>query len=211
VPHIASGGFVRQWLSNRWVEFIETLSKYPTLVGNICRSACPAVFIIFSTGRLYGKPYLPLKQKQIESDQAMWTKIKIAVLLVILGLLSFYTATRVTAAPSPPSDVVNHATKECAQIWTGDECRTCRPATGWEVLIGRCPDGYTVLDHPAPTDCALNASSYCCGTVNSEWIGCVSYPGYRPPISLWVIPVGITIIGVLLFVWAKKRTGQSRM
>jgi hypothetical protein len=139
----------------------------------------------------------------------MLKKIMLAVLLVCLGLLSSYTATRVAAAPMPPIDVVNHATKECAMIWQGDECRTCVPAAGWEILNGKCPDGYTILNHPAPTDCSLYASAYCCGTVNSEWSGCAGYPGYRPPISLWVVLICVTLVGAGLFFWAKKKANRK--
>lgn len=143
----------------------------------------------------------------------MWEKIKLAVLLVGLGLLSLHTATRVLAAPLPPINVVNHATKECAEIWQGDECQTCVPAAGWEILNESCPAGYTVLDRWAPTDCSLYASAYCCGTVNSEWSGCIGYPGYRPPISFWavVVCIAIAITGISLYIWAKKENERKKL
>ena len=135
----------------------------------------------------------------------MSKKIKIAVLLVGLCLLSFYTSRPVTAEPSAPADVVNHTTQECAQIWPGDECRYCVPAEGWELLTGSCPAGYTILDHEAPTDCSLRASPYCCQTVNSDWEGCASYSAYTPPVSHCAILVCTMITGVGLFVWIKKK------
>jgi len=138
----------------------------------------------------------------------MWKKIKITALFVGLFLLSSYTSTLVTAEPSAPADVVNHTTKECAQIWPGDECKSCVPAEGWEFLTGSCPTGYIVLDHEAPTDCSLIASPYCCQSVNGDWIGCASFPGYSPPIPLWTVLVGIAIVGISLFVWVKKKASQ---
>jgi hypothetical protein len=84
----------------------------------------------------------------------MYKRAKILLLFVELSLLSLFLATYALAAPSPPANVVNHKTKECAMIpTTGDECQTCVPTGDWEILIGNCPDGYTKLDTFAPISC----------------------------------------------------------
>jgi hypothetical protein len=141
----------------------------------------------------------------------MWKKLKVAVLLAGLCFFSFSTSTRVTAEPSAPVEVVNHTTQECATLWPGDECQQCVPAAGWEVLTGDCPAGYTVLDQEPPKDCSLTASPYCCGSVNGDWIGCASYPGYAPPrsVRLWIGLAGLTIAGLGLFVWLKRKAGRQ--
>jgi hypothetical protein len=145
----------------------------------------------------------------IESDKTMWKKIKVTALLVGLCLLSFYTSTRVLAEPSPPTDVVNHTTKECAQILTGDECESCAPAEGWELLKGSCPEGYTVLAQWAPSTCTFYASPYCCESRAKAGAGCTSLPSFTKYISIGSVLVFTTIIGVVLVVLYKKRVGQN--
>jgi len=83
---------------------------------------------------------------------------KFLLLFVGLSLLSLFLATFALAAPSAPVNVVNHKTKECAMIGTGDECQTCVPTGDWEILIGNCPDGYTKLDTFVPNSCAYNGN-----------------------------------------------------
>ncbi|HZU87083.1 MAG TPA: hypothetical protein VFF78_06345, partial [Anaerolineaceae bacterium] len=122
-------------------------------------------------------------------------------------------------------DVVNHTTKECGVISTGDECRSCVPAAGWETLTGSCPDGYTVLDGPAPAECNLYASAYCCQTVNSDWSGCAAYVTPSPAISepaptisdpppaipLWLILICLTVAGAVLYIlFKRKHTGRKQ-
>lgn len=150
-----------------------------------------------------------LMVNNIESDKTMWIKIRTTVLLVGLCLLSFYTSTRVTAAPSPPVDVINHTTKECAQISTGDECESCVPAEGWELLNGSCPEGYTVLDQWAPSTCTFYASPYCCETRAKVDVGCALHPSFTQYISIGSVLVFITIVGVILVVLYKKRAGHN--
>jgi hypothetical protein len=72
--------------------------------------------------------------------------------------------TRVTlAAPSEPAKVVNHTTKECGTMYTGDECETCVPTKGWEILNGECPQGYTELDIWIPYySCTFDEKPLCC-------------------------------------------------
>ena len=45
-------------------------------------------------------------------------------------------------------DIVNHNTKECARICHSDECYTCYPPEGWEVLGPgeECPSDYAVVE-----------------------------------------------------------------
>lgn len=138
----------------------------------------------------------------------MWKKIKAAVLFVGLCLFAFITSAHITAAPSAPVDVVNYTTKECAQISTGDECFSCAPAEGWEVLNGTCPDGYAILDTWAPTSCTFSASTYCCETTGTEGEGCATLPSYTWKILLASTLVVIMIIGAVLVVRYQKRVGN---
>jgi hypothetical protein len=87
---------------------------------------------------------------------AMHKRVKILLLLVGITLLSLFLATFALAAPSAPADVVNHKTKECAMISTGDECQTCVPTGDWEILSGDCPKGYTKLDGFVPGSCTYS-------------------------------------------------------
>ena len=76
-----------------------------------------------------------------------------------ISLLSLSLATFALAAPSAPANVVNHKTKECAMISTGDECQTCVPTGDWEILIGDCFNGYTKLDGFVPSSCTYNGNT----------------------------------------------------
>ena len=90
-------------------------------------------------------------------------KIKIFYLCVSLIVVPLFL-TRVTlAAPSEPAKVVNHITKECGMMYTGDECETCAPTKGWEILNEECPQGYTELDKWIPYySCTYRETPYCC-------------------------------------------------
>ncbi len=79
-----------------------------------------------------------------------------------LGLLSLFFTAFAVAAPSEPAKVVNHKTKECAKIWTGDECQTCVPTGDWEILNGDCPEGYTQLNDYVPNACIFSGNPICC-------------------------------------------------
>jgi hypothetical protein len=86
---------------------------------------------------------------------------------VVLVLVPWST---VVAAPMPPLTVVNHDTKECAQIFGGDECMDCFPPEGWEILgvssEFECPEGYTVIDKLDYT-CQGFKSQFCCSEGHS--------------------------------------------
>jgi hypothetical protein len=48
-------------------------------------------------------------------------------------------------------------------MYTGDECETCVPTKGWEILNGECPQGYTELDEWIPFySCTYRETPYCC-------------------------------------------------
>lgn len=137
----------------------------------------------------------------------MWKKKNTFILFAALYLFSFYTATPATAAPSEPADVVNHITKECAEILTGDECESCVPAEGWELLTGECPEGYTILDQWAPSTCTFYASQYCCESRANSDAGCDTPPSFTKYIPISSVLILTTIVGILLF-WRKKQIGQ---
>ncbi len=92
----------------------------------------------------------------------MRKKAKILLLFMGLGLLSLSFSTFAVAAPSEPVKVVNHKTKECAMIWTGDECETCVPTGDWEILKGDCPNGYSQLNDYVPNSCTFSGNPICC-------------------------------------------------
>lgn len=135
---------------------------------------------------------------------------KVVVLFVGLFLLAFFTSALDTAAPSAPVNVINHTTKECGEISTGDECYLSGPADGWELLNGSCPEGYTVLDSWAPSSCTFSASPYCCETTGTVGEGCTSLPGYTSNILIGSVLVIIAIIGVVLIVRYLKRSGHKQ-
>jgi hypothetical protein len=85
-------------------------------------------------------------------------------LLVLLALLSA-TAGTLLAAPLPPLLVANHQTKECGEIFAGDECMDCYPPEGWEVLgdahQAECPPGYTIVNQVGYS-CQPFKVEHCC-------------------------------------------------
>jgi hypothetical protein len=94
----------------------------------------------------------------------MHRKLCLAGLLIssLLTVLLFYALAN--AAPMPARPVVNHQTRQCAVIVTGDECGDVILPTGWEYLNEaageKCPDGYTTIDlHP---DWAHFKVAHCC-------------------------------------------------
>jgi hypothetical protein len=70
----------------------------------------------------------------------------------------------VLAEPAPPKLVVNHDTKECAEIFGGDECMDCFPPEGWEILgwsyQAECPQGYTFTE--VEENCIPFKDEFCC-------------------------------------------------
>jgi len=86
----------------------------------------------------------------------MHKKAKILLSFIGLNLLFLFPTIFAVAAPSEPAKVVNHKTKECAMIWTGDECQTCVPTGDWEILNGNCPEGYVQLNDYVPNSCTYS-------------------------------------------------------
>lgn len=92
----------------------------------------------------------------------MRKKTKFLALFAGLGIFSLFFATYTAAEPSEPARVINHITRECALIGTGDECMVCSPTGDWELLSGTCPEGYTQLDKYAPNACVFSGNPICC-------------------------------------------------
>jgi hypothetical protein len=76
----------------------------------------------------------------------MITRKQISAVFLTTFLCLLWAEGMVTAAPMPPLLVVNHDSKECAEIFGGDECMDCFPPEGWEILGGssqaQCPPSY---------------------------------------------------------------------
>jgi hypothetical protein len=133
----------------------------------------------------------------------MRKRAKNLLLIVGLGLLSLYLASSALAAPSAPANVVNHKTKQCAMIGTGDECQTCVPTGDWEILKGDCPEGYKQLAGSALSSCAYNGN-----TISM----CDYAKGLEIRQNLKPFLIGVVII-VLIFVilyYVEKRKGVLR-
>lgn len=93
-------------------------------------------------------------------------RVKILLLLALLAA-SFAVASPAGATPTPPVIVVNHSTRQCAEVIQGDDCHWCEQLEGWEVLgdSGRttCPDGYEDLGFQGMTGtCRGYKSQFCC-------------------------------------------------
>lgn len=88
--------------------------------------------------------------------------------IALLGL--FQPATTAHAAPLPPARVVNHETKQCGEIFAGDECMDCFPPEGWQRLGPAsdvaCPAGYAEVDD-IPYSCQPFKVPFCCSEGHS--------------------------------------------
>jgi hypothetical protein len=102
--------------------------------------------------------------------------MKRKTLLVALMLLALLFASwrDLLAAPLPPLLVVNHKTKQCSQIFGGDECMDCFPPEGWEILgfdsQAECPSGYTFIEDVEYT-CQGFKNQFCCSEGHSGAAG----------------------------------------
>ena len=77
------------------------------------------------------------------------------------------TANAALTAPMPPRTLVNHKSKQCAQIVPGDECGDVVLPTDWEYLDsgGKCPENYTTIElHP---DWVHFKTTFCCSEGHS--------------------------------------------
>lgn len=95
--------------------------------------------------------------------------LKGILLLVTLGTL-WLPGETLLAAPVPPVRVANHETKECGQMFAGDECMDCFPLEGWEVLGDAfdvaCPASYTEVQD-IPYRCEPFKVQFCCSEGHS--------------------------------------------
>jgi len=91
-------------------------------------------------------------------------RVRISPVPVVLLVLFCCTAERALAAPAPPELVVNHESKQCAEFVAGDECVSCSPPAGWEVLGNQweteCPAGYTQVE--IVPICTPHKVTFCC-------------------------------------------------
>ncbi len=87
------------------------------------------------------------------------------VLSLSLSALMIFTYFGLTyAAPMPPRIVVNHQTRQCAEIVPGDECGDVVLPPDWEYLDPdageKCPESYTLID--LSPDWVHFKVSFCC-------------------------------------------------
>ncbi len=84
---------------------------------------------------------------------------------LLLCFSFLFSTLHILAAPIPPLRVVNHETKECSDIFGGDECMDCFPPEGWEILGDAydipCPEGYAEVASPGYT-CEHFQEAFCC-------------------------------------------------
>ena len=132
-------------------------------------------------------------------------RVRVKILQVFMGicLFSLLFATVALAAPSEPIRVVNHITKECGEMLTGDECLICEPAADWEELVGDCPGGYSELKNFAPASCRYSGNPISmCDYVKER---------YEPKNTNTTIFIGgFVIAGVLIFTVLRKLKSGKR-
>lgn len=94
----------------------------------------------------------------------MSMRVRTSLLLVLLIMLFCLASERAAAAPAPPQLAVNHESKQCAEFSGGDECVSCSPPTGWEILgalwEAECPAGYAQVEIVAT--CTAHKVTFCC-------------------------------------------------
>lgn len=95
-------------------------------------------------------------------------KAKVLLLFSLLAA-SLAVASPAGATPTLPVIVVNHSTRQCAEVIQGDDCGWCEPLEGWEVLGyssgTTCPDGYEDLGYQGMTgECRAYKSQFCCSS-----------------------------------------------
>lgn len=71
------------------------------------------------------------------------------------------------ATPTAPVVIVNHTTKQCAEVIQGDDCHWCDLLEGWEILgpSGQttCPPNYADLGYQGMSGkCRAYKSQFCC-------------------------------------------------
>jgi len=134
----------------------------------------------------------------------MHKKARILLLFMALSLLSLFLTTFAVAAPSAPAKVVNHRTKECAMIATGDECSTCIPTGDWEILRGDCPERYIQLSDYVPSSCTFSGNPICC-KMSPGLYSCRDSVVNQNTKYVLIGLVTIVFLSVILIVLRKKR------
>ena len=134
----------------------------------------------------------------------MHKKAKILLLFMGLSLFSLFFTTFATAEPSEPAKVVNHITKECAMIGTGDECQTCVPTGDWEILNGNCPEGYAQLNDFVQNSCLFSGNPVCCQN-SPDFYPCQGSLTNSNTKYIFIGVVIVVFLSVILIVFFKNR------
>jgi hypothetical protein len=136
----------------------------------------------------------------------MHKRAKILLLFVGLSLLFSFFVTFAFAAPAPPANVVNHKTHECAIISGGDECISCVPTGDWEILIGDCPEGYTILDGLAPSSCSYSGDTISmCDYAKNKPLPQLKVPAISPNTRNFIIVLVIIVLLSVVIYYVDKR------
>jgi hypothetical protein len=94
--------------------------------------------------------------------------VRVRIVLLLALLAAWLSMARPAGAtPTPPVIVVNHSTRQCAEVIQGDDCHWCDPPEGWEVLgyssQATCPAGYENLGYQGMSgECVGYKSQFCC-------------------------------------------------
>jgi hypothetical protein len=102
------------------------------------------------------------------------------IIVLILTLVLVGHIHTADATPAAPVMLVNHALKQCiAKAFLADECRSCKPVAGWEILqTGQCPTEYKSITITTDKDMPVSCIEY----PRNEWAHCSwgRYPSMTP-------------------------------
>jgi hypothetical protein len=91
---------------------------------------------------------------------------KVLFSIIILALLAISISYSGMASQAMPRYAINEQTKECSEFFMGDECMSCTPPEGWEIIEEfQCPDDYNEIEENSV--CRPYKSSFCCTVSHS--------------------------------------------
>jgi hypothetical protein len=99
-------------------------------------------------------------------DAEARVKSRFVLLCALVAILAALVRSAV-ATPTAPVTIVNHTTKQCAEVIQGDDCHWCDLLEGWEILgpsgQANCPPEYNNLGYQGMSGkCRAYKSQFCC-------------------------------------------------